>query len=77
MNALVIEGTPETQKVRQQLQDAEVDAALTRAAATMHTVTPEAEAGAHFGPVLTVEVQLEGTPVKAFLDTGSPVTIVS
>ena len=26
---------------------------------------------------MTAEVELEGTPVKAVIDTGSPVTIVS
>ena len=67
----------EVVSLRQQLQDAEIDAALSEAAATMDTVTPGKGTCTRLGRVLTVEVELEGTPVKALLDTGSPVTIVS
>ena len=62
--------------LRQQLRNAEVDAALVEAAVTMHTVTPVTESAAPLGPVLTTEVKVEGSRVKALVDSGSPVTIV-
>ena len=43
----------------------------------MHTITlQESDVGTQLGPTLTSEVQFEGCPVKALLDTGSPSTIV-
>lgn len=44
----------------------------------MHILRPQSEAnGPVLGPIISVEVMLEGHPVKALLDTGSPVTIAS
>lgn len=83
VHALTTEESPETEKQgqvtnrKQQLIDAEVDAALGEATVTMHTVTPVTKSDAPLGPVLTAEVELEGTCVRALVDTGSPVTIVS
>ena len=57
-------------------REAEISAALGDAMTTMHTVTTS-QSDAHLGPTLTAEVSLEGVPVKALVDTGSPSTIVS
>ena len=44
----------------------------------MHTITlQEADVDTQLGPTLTSEVQFEGCPVNALLDTGSPSTIIS
>ena len=64
-------------ELRCQLQEAEVDVALAEAAATIHGVQSPGETDACLGPILMVEVECEGTPTKALVDTGSPVTIVS
>ena len=65
-------------KLRQQLQEAEVKEALERAKGTMHGISsPDAKDNPHLGPMIYSEVQLEGIPVQALLDTGSPATIVS
>ena len=46
--------------------------------ATMHSITaPESKEGASLGPTIYGEVEFEGMPVRALLDTGSPVTIAS
>ena len=42
----------------------------------MHGVTSSDVSG-KLGPVLTSIVEVEGEPVEALLDTGSPVTIIS
>ena len=42
---------------------------------TMHTVTTS-QSDTCLGPTLTTEVKLEGVPVKAIVDTGSPTTTV-
>ena len=61
-------------KLRQQLQEAEVEEALER----VHSISsPDAKDNPHLGPIIYLEVQLEGIPVQALLDTGSPATIVS
>ena len=65
-------------KLRQQLQEAEVEETLERAKGTMHGISsPDAKDNPHLGPIIYSEVQLEGIPVQALLDTGSPATIVS
>lgn len=43
---------------------------------TMHTVTTS-QSDICLGPTSSTEVELEGVPVKALVDTGSPTTIVS
>ena len=46
--------------------------------ATLHGVEPQqVMPSVVLGPTLTSEVSLEGVPVKALLDTGSPISIVS
>ena len=42
----------------------------------MHGVTSSDVSG-KLGPILTSIVEVEGEPVEALLDTGSPVTIIS
>ena len=44
--------------------------------ATMHSISSK-ESGVELGPVPSAQVEFEGEHVKALLDTGSPVTIVS
>ena len=45
---------------------------------TMHGVTSvDPVDNVKLGPVLTSTVEVEGEPVEALLDTGSPVTIIS
>ena len=57
---------------------AELDRALSDIVTTMHTITSQEEKGGlELGPTLTSKVQLEGCPVDALLDTGSPASIVS
>ena len=51
-----------------------VESLLEQVAATMYSITGES---CGTGPVPTAEVMLEGEPVVALLDTGSPVTLVS
>ena len=54
-----------------------LDKALSEIVTTMHTITSQQEdCSAQLGPTLTAEIQIEGCPVTALLDTGSPVTIV-
>ena len=44
----------------------------------MHGISsPDAKDNPHLGPIIHSEVQLDGIPVQALLDTGSPATIVS
>ena len=42
----------------------------------MHRISSEGT-GSTLGPTPTTEVKLDGVPVKALLDTGSPISIVS
>lgn len=84
----VNEGTQQSKKVkdtqetvaelRRKLREAEVEEALTEVVATLHGVSPkEVDHNVCLGPTITALVTFEGTPVRASLDTGSPVTIVS
>ena len=55
-----------------------VESLLEQVAATMYSITGEScGTEVELGPVPTAEVMLEGEPVVALLDTGSPVTLVS
>ena len=55
-----------------------LDSALNTIIATMHGLTSaNQKPGLKLGPTLTTEVEIEGVPVQALLDTGSPATIVS
>ena len=75
------EASPQQDRVgelRRQLREAEVEEALSVVTATMHGITsPEGQEGVSLGPTVMAEVEFEGTRVRALLDTGSPVTIVS
>ena len=65
-------------ELRRQLQEAELEEAITTVEATMHGITPEAlTRGTTMGPTPTARVWLEGKETEALLDTGSPVSIVS
>ena len=56
----------------------EIEAAVNQATATLHGIKPEnTDSGSRLGPTPTSEANLEGSPAKAFLDSGSPVSIVS
>ena len=57
-------------------REAEINKVLDNAMTTMHTVTTS-QSDAHLGPTLTAKVKLEGVPINALVDTGSPTTIVS
>lgn len=71
-------GQSRIEELRHQLQEAEVEEALTAVKATLHGIrSPEASEGSTLGPTIVGEVEFEGVPVKALLDTGSPVTIAS
>ena len=59
-------------------ESSEIEAAVNQATATLHGIKPEnANSGSCLGPTPTSEVNLEGSPAKAFLGSGSPVSIVS
>ncbi len=65
-------------KLRQALQEAEVDESLSEAVTTMRVLkTGGGKTDPPLGPTLTADVRFEGAPVRALIDTGSPVTIVS
>ena len=60
------------------LRQAELETALDWVTATMHGLLSSKEClGLRLGPTLTAEVEIEGVPVQALVDTGSPATIVS
>lgn len=62
----------------QELHSAELLESLVLQTATIHILRPQGEAnGPVLGSIISVEVILEEHPVKALLDTGSPVTIAS
>ena len=68
----------EQQKYSTQRQEHELESTLDRVAATMHGLSSSNEVqDSRLGPTLTAEVQVEGVPVQALLDTGSPATIIS
>ena len=59
-------------------ENSALDSALNTITATMHGLTSaNQKPGLKLGPTLTTEVEIEGVPVQALLDTGSPATIVS
>ena len=53
----------------------DLDKVLSQFVTTMHTIT--SQQNAQLGLTPTTEVQVEGCPVTALLDTGSPLTIIS
>ena len=56
--------------------DNDIGDALKKVMATMHSISSK-ESGVELGPDPSALVEFEGEQVKALLDTGSPVTIVS
>ena len=70
-------------RLRQELKAAELEESLQKASVTTHGITQETplngcdDTTVQLGPKLTTEILLEGHPVQALLDTGSPVSIVS
>ena len=57
---------------------ADVQEALEQKTAMMHVLQPKGNVtGPSLGPVVTVELSVEGQQVKTLADTGSPVTIIS
>ena len=74
---LVPSQVPEGAESEETVDDG-VGEALARVTATMYSISSKVDVGGvELGPVPMAEVVLEGEPVKALLDTGSPVTIVS
>ena len=58
--------------------DTVVEDTLESTLVTLHGVSPVSQpAEGIMGPIPTVEIEVEGTPATAIVDTGSPVTIVS
>ena len=74
VGALVPPG--EQVKKQPKSRETEVDEALAGVVTTMHIITPSKD-DVCLGPTITTEVELEGSPVKVLVDTGSPSTIVS
>ena len=65
-------------RLRKELQAAEAKSALLGKTATMHVLAAEGKPeGPTLGPTVLTNVLLEGHPVKALVDTESPITIVS
>ena len=65
-------------ELHKELQAAEINEAMKEKTATMHMFKPHVTIdGTTDGLALGPTVLLEGQPVKAVVDTGSPVTIVS
>jgi len=65
-----------------ELQAAEINEAMKEKTATMHVLKPHVMVdgttdGPALGPTIYVNVLLEGQPLKALVDAGSPVTTVS
>ena len=77
VNAAVQQG-PQEQMTATQRQEIALEGVLDQVTATMHGLAPTCgKQGSQLGPTLTTEVQVEGVPVQALLDTGSPATIIS
>lgn len=65
-------------ELRRALQEAKVEESLSETMATMRVLnTASRERSSDLGPTLSVDVDFEGSPVNALIDTGSPVSIVS
>ena len=71
------EGKERITELCEALRKAEIDESL-KQSSTMINVLSSIEGNKNeVGPTLTAEVEVEGKTVKALLDTGSPVTILS
>ena len=61
-----------------QRQELELEGTLDRVAATMHGLASASKTqDSQLGPTLIASIHVEGVPVQALLDTGSPATIIS
>ena len=63
--------------LQRELQEAEMEESIADVSATIHVLNADHSHKSTLGPTLTVQVNFEGVPMKALVDTGSPVTIVS
>ena len=64
-------------ELQRALQEVEVDESLSETVATMRVLkSANGVDGTSLGPTLSAEVEFEGSPIKALLDTGSSVTTV-
>ena len=78
VEAEILRKKEKASQLRQELQEAELEESLAEAMTTMRVLTAgEEQRDTELGPTLTTTVLVEGVPVTALLDTGSPVTIVS
>jgi len=69
---------PEKEADHCESSDVDIGEDINKVIVTMHGVTStDVLDNVKLGPVLTSTVKVEGEPVEALLDTGSPVTIVS
>ena len=66
------------EKINHESNDTDIGEDINKVVVTMHGVTSTDVLGdVKLGSVLTSTVKVEGEPVEALLDTGSPVTIIS
>ena len=63
--------------LREQLREAEKQAALEQTMATMHGITSESETVKRAGPILMALVEVNDIKTEALIDTASPTTIIS
>ena len=71
------EATYQRSATKVKVLNAEGVAGLETEMATMPTLEAREGRGERIGPRITVEVEVEGLPVTAVVDTGSPVSIIS
>ena len=65
-------------ELQQQLKEVEVKTAVGGKSSVMNTMSTESAANVgRLGPSVFAEIWVNGVPVKALVDTGSPATIVS
>ena len=80
MNAVVpTEGSSDVQqrivKLRQELNEAVKEAAISEGTDTMHGITTGQKGS--LGPIVQMSISVNGLPTQALLDTGSPASIMS
>lgn len=69
-------GTP-LRDLREQLQEAELAEAVRGAQAVIYNVSSYEGSKVKLGPTVLTQVEVNGTPTDALVDTGSPMTIAS
>ena len=72
------------EQLRRELRQTELDMSLAKATATTNVLSNSnnpvaSDEGARptVGPTLIIEIQVEGQPTQAVIDTGSPVSLIS